>query len=199
MDRAPSPASIAQARGRVTANDAEMERLLEEQKRTEGLIHQYERRLNLTPVREQELSDIVRDYNLSKQNYEQLLQKKLQSELATSLELQQQSEQFRILEPSRLPTKPHEPNRLRINLLGGMLGLGLGVGLAFLREIRDGSVYTVKDAERLFRLPLLVSLPELLTAGERRRQRWKQVGAWLGGSFVVLAVVVGWAFVYWRG
>ena len=39
----------------------------------------YQSRLNLTPLREQELAEVTRNYENSRQNFQSLLQKKLQS------------------------------------------------------------------------------------------------------------------------
>jgi len=68
----------------------------------------------LTPETEQELTDISRGYEESKTNYNSLLQKQMQSQLATSLEQRQKGEQFRIVDPPSLPKKPSAPNHLRL-------------------------------------------------------------------------------------
>ncbi|MFQ5737598.1 MAG: XrtA system polysaccharide chain length determinant [Acidobacteriota bacterium] len=194
-----SVTAIAQVQSQLKANQAEIDNLLSEEKRLQEEIRRYERRLNLTPVRERQLADVVRGYNLSRQNYEGLLKKKLESELATSLEKRQQGEQFRILDPPSLPVKPHRPDRQRINLIGGVLGLGLAVGLVFLVEVRDCTFHSEKDLCRLAPLPLVVGVPELLIASEQRQRRWRRRGEWLAGSSLVLAVVAAEVFAYWRG
>lgn len=191
--------AIAQVQSQLEANQAEIDHLLEAEKRMKAEIRRYERRLNLTPMREQQLADVVRDYNLSKQNYGELLKKKLESELATNMERRQQGEQFRILDPPSLPAKPSRPNRLRINLVGGVLGFGLAVGLAFLVEVRDRSLYSEEDLGRLVPRPLVLGVPELFTPAEERRRSWKRWVEWIGGSVLVLAVVAGELFIYWRG
>ena len=48
--------------------------------------------------------------NLLKQNYADLLGKKQQSQLATSLEKQQEGQQFRLVDSPSLPTVPSSPN-----------------------------------------------------------------------------------------
>src|SRR5581483_10834649 len=71
-----------------------------------------------------------------------------QSELATSLEKRQQGEQFRIIDPPSLPQKPAEPNRPKIVLMGWALGLGVGAGLAALREFTDSTLHSEKEVSR---------------------------------------------------
>ena len=85
---------------------ANREHALEELK---GKIAEYQARLNREPVREQQLADLTRNYDQSRANYDTLLKKRNDSELATSLERRQQGEHFRILDPPSLPVKPHSP------------------------------------------------------------------------------------------
>ncbi len=129
-------------------------------------------RLNLTPVREQQLAEVTRAYENSRQYYQSLLQKKLQSELATNLEKRQQGEQFRILDPASLPGKPEEPSRLEIILIGWALGLCVGVGLIAFREFNDGTLRSEKEISVSTKLPVLVRIPVLHTPREEVRQRW---------------------------
>jgi uncharacterized protein involved in exopolysaccharide biosynthesis len=83
---------------------------------------EYQSRLNREPVREQQLADLTRNYDQSRANYDALLKKRNDSQLATSLELRQQGEHFRILDPPSLPVKPHSPDRLKLSAFGLILG-----------------------------------------------------------------------------
>ena len=65
----------------------------------------YQARLNQEPVREQQLSDLTRGYEQSKANYDDLLKKKNESAMATSMELLQQGERFRVIDPPSLPAE----------------------------------------------------------------------------------------------
>ncbi len=134
-------------------------------------IKEFQSRLNLTPVREQQLTEVTRAYENSRQHYQSLLQKKLQSELATNLEKRQQGEQFRILDPASLPEKPDEPSRLEIILIGWALGLCGGIGLAAFLEFNDESLRSEKEVSVSTQLPVLVRIPVLHTPREEIRQR----------------------------
>ena len=124
-------------------------------------------RLNLTPLREQQLAELTRDYENSKQNYQSLLQKKLQSELATNLEKNQEGEQFRVIDPPSLPQKPSQPNRRQVLLIGWLLGLFVGAGLVVVREMSDEVLRNEKDFRQHIRLPILTRIPILISARER--------------------------------
>src|SRR5207248_2375718 len=100
----------------LKANQLEIQNDHQHVKDLESQITAYQTRLNLTPETEQLLADISRGYEESKSNYDSLLQKQMQSQLATSLEQRQQGEQFRVLDPPSLPDKPSAPNHFRISL-----------------------------------------------------------------------------------
>src|SRR5208282_6158552 len=68
-------------------------------------VDDYQGRLNQEPIREQQLADLTRGYEQSQANYDDLLKKKNESKMATSMELLQQGERFRIIDPPSLPLK----------------------------------------------------------------------------------------------
>lgn len=135
-------------------------------------VRQYQSRLSLTPMREQQLTEVTRAYENSRQFYQSLLQKKLQSELATNLEKRQQGQQFRIVDPANLPTKPDKPTPIQIILAGWGGGLAVGMGLIILREISDVVLRNERDVSSSTKLPILVRIPILSTPREEIRQRW---------------------------
>jgi succinoglycan biosynthesis transport protein ExoP len=116
---------MMQIQSQLKANGLEIQNYQQREKKIESDITTYQARLNLTPETEQELADISRGYEESKANYDSLLQKQNQSQLATSLEQRQQGEQFRILDPPSLPARPSAPNHLLISIAGLMLGFAL--------------------------------------------------------------------------
>ena len=58
----------------------------------------------------------MRNYDESKKSYDELLGKTMQSSLATSLNRQQQGDQFRIIDPPSLPEKASFPDRFKFSL-----------------------------------------------------------------------------------
>jgi len=156
-------------------------------------------RLNLTPAREQEMAAVVRDTQQSRANYDSLLQKKLQSELATNLERRQQGEQFRVIDPPNLPQRPFWPNRLKLSLIGIGVGLVLGVGLAVVKELMDPLVYEDSQVKRLCDAEVLASVPGLWTATELQRQRRVVAVETLAASLLLLVIPLVTAYTYYYG
>jgi polysaccharide chain length determinant protein (PEP-CTERM system associated) len=139
----------------------EAKRLKEEEKNLKEQMNLYQRRIEETPKREQELALLSRDYDLLKTNYQSLLDKNLQAQMAENLERKQKGEQFKILDPAVLPEKPIKPDRNKILLIGGLLGMVLGMGLTWFRESLDESFRTVSDVEEYLGIPVLATIPNL--------------------------------------
>jgi polysaccharide chain length determinant protein (PEP-CTERM system associated) len=152
---------IAQYKEQHTSSILEAKRLKEEEKKLKEQIDHYQKRIEDTPKKEQEMLLLTRDYDLLKTNYQSLLDKKIQSQMAENLERKQQGEQFKILDPARLPEKPAKPDPQKILLIGAFIGLVSGLGLAWFRESMHQSFYTVEDLEDYLKLSVLAEIPSL--------------------------------------
>jgi polysaccharide chain length determinant protein (PEP-CTERM system associated) len=168
------PASITQLRAQVHSAELAIAEKTKEQEQTKQEIRLYQGRVQSSPLVEQQYKELTRGYQTALDSFNDL-QKKLQaSTMASDLANRSQGEQFRVLDPANLPTKPNFPNRPLFALGGLAGGLGLGLGLAFLLEMRDTSMRTERDVEFVLRLPVLAMVPEIapLTAKSQ-----SQVGA----------------------
>jgi capsular polysaccharide biosynthesis protein len=65
------------------------------------------------------------------------------------------------LDPARVPEKPIKPDRNKILLIGAMLGLVAGFGLAWFRESLDRSFHSVSDVEVYLAIPVIATIPNL--------------------------------------
>ncbi len=152
---------ITQYQAQFKDTQLEANRLKEEMEQLKEQIALYQRRIEETPKREQEMVQLNRDYDILKLYYQSLVDKKYQSQMAENLERKQQGEQFRILDPARLPEKPFKPNRNNLLIMGGLFGLAIGLGLAWFRESMDRSFYEVSDLETYLGLPVLATILNL--------------------------------------
>ena len=197
-----TPAEIA-TQSRVRGMQAELDSLdrqiaqkEQEERRLQEVIAAYQRRVEAVPTRESELAELTRDYDTLQKIYSGLLAKKADSRIAANLERRQIGEQFKVLDPARLPERPFSPNRQRLNLMGAFAGLGLGLLLAGFLEYRDSSFRTEEEALACLALPVLAMIPAMITEPERRLKRRKLILSGLGGLLVVTgaAVAAAWRF-----
>jgi succinoglycan biosynthesis transport protein ExoP len=191
--------AVAQLKSALGANRLEIESLGNDEKRLKAQIALYENRINQTPVREQQQGSIVRDTEVLRQQYSELLKKEQESQLATNLEKQQGGQQFRLIDPASLPAVPSSPKRVKISLGGAAAGLALGFALAFLMELRDTSFHTESDLKKYLDSPFVLGLPLVSTHREERRRKWWSVIQWGAASAMVLVVLAAEFFVYRRG
>ncbi|MBZ5581446.1 MAG: hypothetical protein LAQ30_04430 [Acidobacteriia bacterium] len=87
-------------------------------------------------MREQEMAQITRDYEMSKENYKSLLDKQTAAAMSLDMERRQQSERFTILDRARIPEKPLKPKRPMLFAMGSAASLALGLLLGFTLELR---------------------------------------------------------------
>lgn len=189
---------VMQIQSQMKANKLEIQTREAQIAKLEAKVNEYQARLNATPVRQQELSDIMRNYDESKKNYDTLLGKTMQSSLATSLTRQQQGDQFRIIDPPSLPEKASFPDRFKFSLAG----LGVGLALAFVfgvgSEFIDDRIRSEQDLIEAAPLPVLAEIPPLPTDEEISAQRWKPWIALAAAILIAIIIPTGiWYAFYW--
>jgi len=195
----PRSVSLAEVESRLKVTKAEIEDYQESGKKLRTRMDDLASRLNLVPVREQQLAEVNRNYENSRQNYQSLLQKKMQSELATNLEKRQQGEQFRIIDPPNLPLKPSEPNRLEIVAIGWILGIGIGLGLTALQEIQDDRLYSERALQESFPVAVLVHVPLLRSRSEHIRTLLVRSCEVMAGAVLLLSSIGMGVYTYLAG
>lgn len=187
-------ANIQRIETQLKTRALETENYQKELANVEKQIRMVQDRLQAAPASEQQYAELIRDYSLAKQKYEELNRKKAQSAIAEELERRQQGETLELLDPASLPMSPTEPNRPVIIGAGLAIGLVLGLGLVGAREAKDHTLKNLKDVRAYTQLNVLGSIPLLendLVVRRRRRLAWL---AWstvcLVGILIMTAAVL---------
>ncbi len=162
-------------------------------------VDDYQGRLNQEPIREQQLADLTRGYEQSQANYDDLLKKKNESKMATSMELLQQGERFRIIDPPSLPIKPAFPNRLKFCGIGLGAGLALGVVFAGAFEMMDDRIHDEKALQKLLPMGVIAEIPAIARPEDERRARRQLWLGWAVAALVSGTILAGSALSYLRG
>jgi polysaccharide chain length determinant protein (PEP-CTERM system associated) len=140
----------------------EIASLKDEQKSVQARLDSLQGGIGRLPIREQELASINRDYEISKANYQSLLDKKLSAEMATDMERRQKAERFTIIDPARVPEKPVRPNRPLLYALCSFCGLLLGIASAMGRELKSNAI--LGEWELPKGVPVLGRIPRIVPA-----------------------------------
>jgi uncharacterized protein involved in exopolysaccharide biosynthesis len=189
---------MVQLQGQLQANETEITNRERGIVALKAKVGDYQARLNQEPVREQQLADFTRGYDQSKANYDGLLKKKNESAMATSMELLQQGERFRILDPPSLPLKPDFPDRLKFCGIGLGIGLALGVVVAGAFEMADDRVYSEAEIKSLLPVSVISEIPVIITAADEQISKKKVWLGWAVAVFVVVTILAGSAISYLR-
>ena len=188
-----------QLQGQVQSNRVEIANRERGVSDLNARVLEYQSRLNQEPMREQQLSDLTRGYDQSKANYDDLLKKKNESAMATSMELLQQGERFRVIDPPSLPAKPDFPNRLKFCGIGLGFGLALGLAIAAAFEMMDDRIYEEKELQKLLPVTVLAEIPSVGAVADVKAERRRLWLGWATAAFVAATILIGSAFSYLRG
>jgi succinoglycan biosynthesis transport protein ExoP len=183
-------------REQVASIDLEILALKRESATTVRTIDQIQRKVERLPQREQEMISLSRDYDNIKRSYEELMAKKLDSQISQKLEEKQKGEQFKVLEPADLPTRPSKPNRLKVLGLALLVSLVIGAGGPFALEMLDPTLRGSAEFKSFFDVPILAVLPVIQNDLLKRRiavRRAAVVGGLVSilGAYLVFLVVHG--------
>ncbi len=191
--------TLNQLQGQLQSDQVEIQNRQKTIASLQTRIAEYEARINAEPASEQQLADLNRGYDQSKANYDDLLKKKQESQMATSMERMQQGERFVPLDQPNLPTKPDFPNRLKFCLAGLLLGLVLGGGSVAAFEFTDGRLYNEAEIRDMLPVPVLCEVPEVSNPDDEQRVRRKTVLGWAMTATVLLIIVAGSAVSFIHG
>lgn len=181
---------VLQLKRSIDEQEVELKRLKAEEEGLRRSLGEYRQRVEVTPKREQEFQSLSRNYETTKELYRSLVLKQRESELAEEMEQRRQGEQFRVIDPALPATDPAAPRRGRILALGLALCLGLAGGVMFLRDFLDGSFHSVEELQGRSSLPVLVTIPRIVTAADKERQR-RQAGLVAASVAAGVVLIVG--------
>ncbi len=112
----------------------------------------------------------------------------MSAELAQNLETEQKGERFTLIQPPELPIDPVSPNRVALVLLGGILAVGAGIGMALLLEALDDGIYTIGEVTTLTGAAPLVAITYMENSVEASQHNRKRIYIFLG--LVLVGVII---------
>jgi exopolysaccharide transport family protein len=111
---------------------------------------------------------LKREADTNKELYKGLLQRMKEAGVSSGLTVSN----IQVVDQAEIPTRPYKPNKQLNLLLAAVIGLFLGVGLAFFFEYLDNTVKTPEDVEQLTQLPSFGIVPEI--SYEKRKRLDKE-------------------------
>ncbi|CAN5459204.1 hypothetical protein BH10ACI3_BH10ACI3_01430 [soil metagenome] len=165
-----------------------------ERQQNSGQIAALESRINTIPNVKVALEGVTAQYQSAKQTYDEILKKKNDAETVVGVETNAQGETIRVQDPANVPQAPVAPKRFMLTMLGSGIGLFIGLLLAAFFEIpRLFKIQNIEDCKHYTGLPVLASVPPLLSAGEKawiRRSGWLKLVAGFAAAVGVIPLIV---------
>jgi polysaccharide biosynthesis transport protein len=154
----------------------------------------YRKRVAATPGVEEGFRALVDDRNHYQLKFDEMTRKFLEAKTSHGMEKEQKGERFSLIDAARLPEKPVSPNIAAILLIGLVLGVGGGAGMAALREQNDHTARTPEQLCLATNLPVLATIPEILTWQDLDRRRSRRRFTALGVLVVLVLIPVAFQF-----
>ena len=168
-----------QIEGRIAVIDNRIRMLTKQADTTEAQIISLEQRISRTPEVERGLSALTRDYENMFKEYQDVLAKQQDAQLAENLEENQQAEKFSILEPALRPEKPSSPDRPKLIVMAIFGALGLGAASAFGFEMLEARIRGRSHIANLLDGQPIAVIPYIHSENDRRK-RWPLAGPFGG-------------------
>ncbi len=150
------------------------------------LQEQYQRRVRVA-ANQADLSELTRDYSVTKNIYEDLLERKERARISMTLDLAGQGVTYKILEPAIFPVLPTGIRYFHFVVAGLILGTILPLGILIAFVLFDHRIKFADQLNELFPGIVLAVLPEEAV----KYQDWR----WVSVSFAaVLVCYTGAAF-----
>jgi len=169
---------------------ARQQKMLDE---TNSQISSIQQRINDIPGAKVGLEALDREYQTKKANYDALQAQQQKADVIAGMQTNMQGETIEVVDAANLPEAPVAPKRPVLILAGIMLGLFVGIAFAAVFEVpRLLTIQTASDAEHYTGLPVLVSVPELLTPEEASvipRRRMMLVAAGIVATILSIPVI----------
>jgi polysaccharide chain length determinant protein (PEP-CTERM system associated) len=185
-ERMDGTAEIERLQAALRAKELEAQEYAKETASATAAVRGYQGRIEGIPMGEREYQELLRDRDLAKAKYQDLQVKLSKSAISQEMENRKQGENLEVLDQASLPESPTEPRRGLIIPAGLAAGLGLGIIIVVIREVKDTSLKNLKDARLYTQLSILGSIP--LLENDLVVQRRKQM-MWVGWATATLVGV----------
>ena len=176
--------------GKIALIDQQITNKDNELRANAGQIQIIDEKINASPNVKVALEGINTQFQSAKQTYDELLKKKNDASLQVNRESNAQGETVRVVDPANLPSSPVAPKKGLLTAMGGAIGLAIGLFLAGIFEIpRIFKIQNIEDAKHYTGLPVLASVPPLLSYNEKTwRNRSHYLKVLIGVAAAVTAI-----------
>jgi polysaccharide biosynthesis transport protein len=181
-----------QLRAQINAVDSQLASLMAQNAGLRAKLSTIEGNVTATPQVEREYGNLTRDLTISREKYEQLLNRQMDAEVSEAAIVGGRADEFRLVQAPMLPAEPSKPERMAILLIGLVAAVVLGLTVTVTAEALDPKVRGARDIRELLQVSPLVAIPAIRNSRSRRASAWRFVTATASG---VIGVWIAFTFI----
>ena len=157
-------------------------------------LKELESKIHILPEIEAQLTSLNRGYEITKDKYEELLNRRETAQLAQQADETTNPIQFRVIDPPRAPTEPAGPKRILFLVGSTIFAFGVGVGLSLLFSQINPVVTSSSQVSKITGIPVFGIVSATENLGLQRWHRRKTIIFIISNS--VLLVMLAFFILY---
>ena len=179
-------------RDRLIMIDKDLQRRKMRQAQVQHEIQSYQSKVDSVPVLETNLTELTRNYEASRQNYQSLLEKTFSAGMSEELERKQQGKRFTVLDPARTPEMPVSPKRIPLMAAAIGLALVLPAAVAIALHLLGGSIKSESELLGMLppKIPIIATVPPITAVTDQRQSCRRTIGALSAAAFAAAGLVI---------
>lgn len=146
--------------------------------------------IQIAPEVERQYMELTRNLDISRQQYEDTMARRMAVDRAGALEASELAERYVLTRAPSLPYAPAFPNRPLIIIIGLFLGISLGMAAGIVAEVFDDSIRNTRDMRTIIGAPPIAAIPQIRTSVEARAAINSRRKLMLVAGATVIAVAV---------
>ena len=149
-------------------------------------VKELENKIHTLPEIEAELVALNRGYDITKKQYEDLLNRKEKAQIGQSADETTSKINFKVIDPPRAPLKPTGPKRILLYVVVTLLGVGVGLGLSFLFSQINPVVTSSSQVARATGIPIFGIVSATENMGLQSKDKRKTILFIVSNSLLIL-------------
>jgi uncharacterized protein involved in exopolysaccharide biosynthesis len=200
--RSATTSAVQSQKGTLQSSLKEVETRLDDLSKENKSLHSqtasYEGRVDSAPARGPEYDALTRDYQSTRDAYDQLQKKYDDAHMVESLQQHKDAQEFRVLDTALPPPFPAGPNRFRLLVVALGMAIVFGIVAAFAIDRMDTSFHSIDDLRAFTAVPVLASIPRINTIRDRRNRQLR-LAAVTAAAMLTIVLLGTTAFHYAHG
>ncbi|MEH6384518.1 MAG: XrtA system polysaccharide chain length determinant [Colwellia sp.] len=149
-------------------------------------VKELENKIHTLPEIEAELVALNRGYDITKKQYEDLLERKEKAQIGQSANETTSKINFKVIDPPRAPLQPAGPKRFLFYVVVTFLGVGVGLGLSFLFSQINPVVTSSSQVARATGIPIFGIVSATDNLGLQSKDKRKTILFFVSNSLLIL-------------